>query len=385
MSNPKTKLNIAMIGHKRIPSREGGVEIVVEELSTRMVQLGHRVTCYNRRGGHVGGKEFNTARRKEFKGVRLRSVLTVDIKGVAAMTSSFFASIRAAFSPYDVVHYHAEGPSAMLWLPKLFGKRCVATIHGLDHNRAKWGRFAKWYLRLGGKIAAKHADELIVLSRNVQRYFKETYNRDATLIYNGVNRPTPLAPALIREKFALVGNDYVLFLGRLVPEKGLRILIEAFRKVHTDKKLVIAGGASDTSAFVAELKNLAAADDRILFTGFVQGDLLTELYSNAYIYTLPSDLEGMPLSLMEAMSFGNCCLASDIPECTDVIADRGLSFRRGDAEDLARQLQRLCDDPALVERYRAGVADYICEKYNWDAVVEQTLALYRGEEHNTNA
>ena len=123
MSNPKTKLNIAMIGHKRIPSREGGVEIVVEELSTRMVQLGHRVTCYNRRGGHVGGKEFNTARRKEFKGVRLRSVLTVDIKGVAAMTSSFFASIRAAFSPYDVVHYHAEGPSAMLWLPKLFGKR----------------------------------------------------------------------------------------------------------------------------------------------------------------------------------------------------------------------------------------------------------------------
>ena len=136
---------------------------------------------------------------------------------------------------------------------------------------------------------------------------------------------------------------------------------------------------------MAELKNLAAGDDRILFTGFVQGDLLTELYSNAYIYTLPSDLEGMPLSLMEAMSFGNCCLASDIPECTDVIADRGLSFRRGDAEDLARQLQRLCDDPALVERYRAGVADYICEKYNWDAVVEQTLALYRGEEHNTNA
>ena len=380
MGNTKQQLNIAMLGHKRIPSREGGVEIVVEELCTRMVRLGHRVTCYNRRGRHIAGRAFDAAPMKEYRGVRLRSVCTIDVKGLAAMTSSFFASIRAALGPYDVVHYHAEGPCAMLWLPKLFGKRCVATIHGLDHERAKWGRFAKRYLLLGAKCAAKYADALIVLNPGDQRYFRETFHRDAILIPNGVNRPELLKPDLIRKQFGLRGNDYILFLGRLVPEKGLHTLIEGFRKVRTDKQLVIAGGGSDTDGFVAELKQLAAGDDRILFTGFVQGPLLSELYGNAYLYTLPSNLEGMPLSLMEALSYGNCCLTSDIPECADLLAGHGMTFRAGDADDLARSLQRLIDDPALVERCRTGAADYICEKYNWDSVVAQTLALYRGEE-----
>ena len=380
MGNTKQQLNIAMLGHKRIPSREGGIEIVVEELCTRMVRLGHRVTCYNRRGRHIAGRAFDAAPMKEYRGVRLRSVCTIDVKGLAAMTSSFFASIRAALGPYDVVHYHAEGPCAMLWLPKLFGKRCVATIHGLDHERAKWGRFAKRYLLLGAKCAAKYADALIVLNPGDQRYFRETFHRDAILIPNGVNRPELLKPDLIRKQFGLRGNDYILFLGRLVPEKGLHTLIEGFRKVRTDKKLVIAGGGSDTDGFVAELKALAAEDERILFTGFVQGALLAELYSNAYLYTLPSELEGMPLSLMEAMSYGNCCLTSDIPECADLLAGHGMTFRAGDADDLAEKLQQLIDDPALVERCRTGAADSICEKYNWDDVVARTLALYRGEE-----
>ena len=380
MGNTKQQLNIAMLGHKRIPSREGGIEIVVEELCTRMVRLGHRVTCYNRRGRHIAGRAFDAAPMKEYRGVRLRSVCTIDVKGLAAMTSSFFASIRAALGPYDVVHYHAEGPCAMLWLPKLFGKRCVATIHGLDHERAKWGRFAKRYLLLGAKCAAKYADALIVLNPGDQRYFRETFHRDAILIPNGVNRPELLKPDLIRKQFGLRGNDYILFLGRLVPEKGLHTLIEGFRKVRTDKKLVIAGGGSDTDGFVAELKALAAEDERILFTGFVQGALLAELYSNAYLYTLPSELEGMPLSLLEAMSYGNCCLTSDIPECADLLAGHGMTFHAGDADDLAEKLQQLIDDPALVERCRTGAADSICEKYNWDDVVARTLALYRGEE-----
>ena len=380
MGNTKQQLNIAMLGHKRIPSREGGIEIVVEELCTRMVRLGHHVTCYNRRGRHIAGRAFDAAPKREYRGVRLRSVCTIDVKGLAAMTSSLFASIRAALGPYDVVHYHAEGPCAMLWLPKLFGKRCVATIHGLDHDRAKWGRFAKRYLLLGAKCAAKYADALIVLNPGDQRYFRETFHRDAILIPNGVNRPEHLEPDLIRKQFGLRGNDYILFVGRLVPEKGLRTLIEGFRKVRTDKKLVIAGGGSDTDGFVAELKQLAAGDDRILFTGFVQGQILSELYGNACIYTLPSNLEGMPLSLMEALSHGNCCLTSDIPECADLLAGHGLTFRAGDADDLAEKLQQLIDDPALVERCRTGAADSICEKYNWDSVVAQTLALYRGEE-----
>ncbi len=168
----------------------------------------------------------------------------------------------------------------------------------------------------------KYADEVIVLSKGVQDYFKKTYGRETHFIPNGVNRPQIREAKLITDHFGLEKDSYILFLGRLVPEKGIRYLVEAFKNVKTDKKLVIAGGSSDTDSFMEELKELAKGDDRILFTGFVQGAMLDELYSNAYIYTLPSDLEGMPLSLLEAMSYGNCCLVSDIPECAEVVEDK---------------------------------------------------------------
>lgn len=371
-----SKLKIAMLGHKRIPSREGGVEIVVEELTTRMVKMGHDVTCYNRRGHHVSGKEYDQQRLKEYKGVKLKSVLTIDIKGIAALSSSVFAAIRVAFGKYDVAHFHAEGPSAMLWLPKLFGKRCIATIHGLDHQRAKWGRFAKTYIMLGEKCAVKYADEIIVLSEGVKEYFKETYGRDTQFIPNGVNKATVYKANLIKEHFRIDKDDYVLFVGRIVPEKGLTYLINAFKQVETDKKLVIAGGSSDTDEFMNELKVLAGDDERILFTEFVEGEILNELYSNAYVYTLPSDLEGMPLSLLEAMSYGNCCLVSDIQECAGVVKDKGVIFKKGDVNSMREQLQILCDDKELVNRLKKSASDYVCDNFNWDDVVERTLDLY---------
>ena len=373
----KDKLNIAMLGHKRIPSWEGGIEIVVEELSTRMVETGHSVTCYNRSGHHVSGKEFDGGSHKEYKGVKLKSVFTINRKGLAAMTSSFFGAICAAFGKYDVVHFHAEGPCAMLWLPKLFGKRCVATIHGIDWQRAKWGGFASKYIKFGEKVATQKADEIIVLSEGVQKYFMDTYRRKTVFIPNGVNRPILRSPQLIKEKFGLDKDEYILFLGRLVPEKGITYLIEAFRGITTDKKLVIAGGSSDTDAFMQELKTLAQGDERIVFTGFVQGQMLEELYSNAYLYTLPSDLEGMPLSLLEAMSYGNCCITSDIAECAEVVEDKALVFKKADVPDLKEKLQYACDNPDAVKKLKNGAADFICQKYNWDDVVERTLRLYQ--------
>ena len=373
----KNHLRIAMIGHKRIPSREGGVEIVVEELAVRMVEKGHYVTCYNRSGHHVSNKEYDFKPLKIYKGVRLKKVITIDKKGLAAMTSSFFASIRAAFGKYDIVHFHAEGPCAMLWLPKLFGKKCIATIHGLDWQRAKWGGFASKYIKFGEKIAARYADEIIVLSEGVQNYFKNTYNRETVFIPNGVTKPVVRDAELIREKFNLEKDGYLLFLGRLVPEKGISYLIEAFKNIKTEKKLVIAGGTSDTDAFVNELKHMAEGDDRIIFTGFVQGQLLEELYSNAYIYCLPSDLEGMPLSLLEAMSYGNCCLVSDIAECTEVVEDKAAVFKKGNIKDLAEKLQQLCRDNQIVSEFKENSADFICNKYDWDSVVDDTLALYQ--------
>lgn len=373
----KDKLNIAMLGHKRIPSREGGIEIVVEELSTRMVEAGHSVTCYNRSGHHVSGKEFDGGSIKEYKGVKLKSVITINRKGLAAMTSSFFGAICAAFGKYDVVHFHAEGPCAMLWLPKLFGKRCIATIHGIDWQRAKWGGFASKYIKFGEKVAAKYADEIIVLSEGVQKYFMDTYGRKTVFIPNGVNRSILRDPQMIKDKYGLEKDEYILFLGRLVPEKGITYLLEAFKRITTDKKLVIAGGSSDTDAFMQKLKKLADGDDRIVFTGFVQGQMLEELYSNAYVYTLPSDLEGMPLSLLEAMSYGNCCLTSDIAECAEVVEDKAIVFKKSDIDDLKEKLQYACDNPDTVKQLKDGAADFICSKYNWDDVVEQTLKLYQ--------
>ena len=378
LAHEKNQLNIAMLGHKRIPSREGGVEIVVEELATRMVALGHQVTCFNRGGHHVSGSQFDTEEQLEnYQGITLKTVPTLDKKGLAAMTSSTMAAIKAAFGPFDVVHFHAEGPCAMLWLPKLFGKRCIATIHGLDHQRAKWGRLASTYIKLGEHCAVKWADEIIVLSQGVKDYFQETYGRETIYIPNGVNRPQNIKADMIREALGLERSGYILYLGRLVPEKGLRYLIQAYKNVKTDKKLIIAGGTSDTNAFVDELEMMAADDERIEFVGFVQGRMLEELYSNAYVYTLPSDLEGMPLSLLEAMSYDNCCLVSDIPECADVVGEYGVTFRKGDVEDLREKLQMLCDDPVLARRYRLAAADYICRKYNWDDVVTKTLERYR--------
>lgn len=374
------KLRIAMLGHKRIPSREGGIEIVVEELSTRMVQMGHSVTCYNRSGHHVSGKEFDRAngnKMKQYKGVRLKTVFTLDKKGIAAMTSSVSASFCAAFGRYDIVHYHAEGPCAMLWLPKLFGKRCICTIHGLDHKRQKWNRFAKAYIMLGEKAAVKFADEIIVLSGGVQKYFREVYGRSTVLIPNGVTRPELRAAELIDKRFGLKKDSYLLYLGRIVPEKGLRYLLKAFKNVKTDKKLVIAGGSSDTEAFLNELRSLAAGDKRVIFTGFVQGQMLEELYSNAYLYTLPSDLEGMPLSLLEAMSYGNCCLVSDIEECAKVVEDHAVTFKKGDTADLQHKLQELCDSEPLCIRYKEKAADFICRRYNWDQTARQTIHLYQ--------
>lgn len=377
MENRNEQLNIVMLGHKRIPSREGGIEIVVEQLATRMAAAGHKVTCLNRTGSHVSGKDYNAAFQSEYKGVRIKKVLTINKRGLAAMTSSVFGALIAALGSFDVAHFHAEGPCAMLWLPKLFGKRCIATIHGLDHQRAKWGRFGRTYIKIGEKCAVRFADEIIVLSEAVRQYFLDTYGRETVFIPNGVNKPEIREAKAIEEKFGLHKDEYILFLGRLVPEKGLIYLVEAFQKVNTDKKLVIAGGSSDTDAFVRELKAKAADDSRILFTGFVQGQILEELYSNAYVYVLPSDLEGMPLSLLEAMSYGNCCVVSSIPECAAVVEDHGVISPKADVQDLTQTLQTLCDDPEQVMAYKKEAQGYICQKYNWDDVTKETLELYR--------
>ena len=371
-------MKIAMIGHKRIPSREGGIEIVVAELSKRMAKQGHDVTAYNRKSEHIAGKDFEQGEKiKQWQGVKIKWVKTPESSKLNAVVYSFFATLRAVFSRFDIIHFHAEGPASMVILAKLFGKRSVVTIHGLDWQRSKWGGFATKFLKFGERMAAKYADEVIVLSKNVQDYFRQVYGRETVFIPNVISNPDNYKPEIIKNKYGLDKDGYILFLGRLVPEKGVHYLIEAYKGLNTDKKLVIAGGASHTKEYENELIALASGNEKIVFTGFVQGKELDELYSNAYIYCLPSDLEGMPISLLEAMSYGNCCLVSDIPECAEVVEDKAVRFHKSDVEDLRERLQALCDQPDIVAGYREHAAGFILNKYGWDDVVEKTLALYR--------
>lgn len=371
-------MRIAMIGHKRYGSREGGVEVVVTELARRMAALGHEVTCYDRSGTDVMTGNATEKREYIVDGVRVVPVKTIDKKGLAALSSSYFATKAAIKDRPDVIHYHAEGPCVPLPLAKRAGIRTVATIHGLDWKRAKWGKIATTYIKMGEKTAATKADGLIVLSKSAQSYFQDVYCRTATLIPNGIGQKRLTPANLIKQNWGLNKGSYLLYLGRLVPEKRPELLIEAFKRLDTDKRLVIAGGGSDTSDYESSLREAAQCDPRIIFTGFVNGEPLEELYSNCYAYVLPSDVEGMPMSLLEAMAYGRCCATSDIPECADVLAGNGVTFEKGSSGSLKSALQLLLADNERTAALGAAAKSHVEKTYNWDSVVERTLELYRG-------
>ena len=373
----KEHIKIAMIGHKRIPSREGGVEIVVKELSERLVQDGCFVDAYNRSGYHVSGKEFDTSRHKDYKGIHIITIPTFQNGKLNAIVYSFLATIRALFGYYNIYHYHAEGPCVFLWIPKIFRKKIVVTIHGLDWQRSKWGGIATRVLIFGEKMAAKYADEVIVLSKNVQDYFKDVYGRETVFIPNGIELKERKEVLEIEKKWGLKKDEYILFLARIVPEKGVHYLLEAFAKINSDKKLVIAGGSSHTGGYMTEIARLAEKDSRVVMTHFVQGRQLEELFSNAYCFVLPSDIEGMAISLLEAMSYGNCCLVSDIPENIEVVKEYAISFEKGNVKDLQRVLEYLIENPHIVQKYKNESQEYICSKFNWDDVAAKTLKIYQ--------
>lgn len=373
------KLHIAMIGHKQVPSREGGIEVVVWELATRLQKAGYDVDCYNRSGYldyaskpvKVSGKKG-----KYIDGIRIITIPTLPEASFNATIYTFLATVRAVFGHYDVIHYHAEGPCLMIWLPKLFGIKTVATIHGLDWKRAKWNRFASWMIKIGEKMAAKYADDIIVLSKSVQEYFLKTYGRQTHFIPNGISKPLIRKPNIISNEYGLSGNDYIMTLCRIVPEKGIHYLLKAFKKVDTDKKLIIAGNSGNAASYMKMIKGLATEDDRVIMTGLVTGEKLQELLSNAYLYVLPSDIEGMSISLLEAMSYGNACLVSDIKENTDVVNDYAEWFEQGNVSDLKNKLEKLLNNPGLMRKYKEHSSDYIIKKFDWDEMTANTEKIY---------
>lgn len=361
-----------MIGHKYVPSREGGVEIVVDALSTRMVAQGHKITLFNRKRKEYPHIDF-------YKGCKVEEIFTINKKSLDAIVYAYLATRKVKKlikkGLVDVVHFHAEGPCYFLnHLPKP-GKRngckVVVTIHGLDWQRGKWGGFASKVLEKGEQKAVKYADEIIVLSRSNQKYFKETYNRKTTYIPNGIEKPIPHDPEIIKEKWGLDKNSYILFLARIVPEKGLDYLIDAWKQIQnkSNKKLVIAGGSSHSDDYFNSIMTEIKNDDSIVATGFVEGQIIRELYSNTYLYVLPSDIEGMPMSLLEALSYGNTCLVSNIPENTEIINENCLIFEKGNIDDLKRQLLYSLENN-LTKDKKSIIMN------TWDDIVDRTLELY---------
>lgn len=371
-------MKVAMIGHKVVPSRRGGIENVLTSLCPLLADKDIDVTCYNRSSDKVENEFVSMVQNNKFGKITLKNAWTINKKGLSAMVASFTAAISASFSDYDIIHFHAEGPCAAMPLPKLFGKKLVATVHGLDWQREKWGNsFASKYIKFGERVMVRCADEIIVLSQSAKEYFKETYGRETVLIHNGINRPSKKEADIITKKYGLNKNEYICLVSRLTAEKGVHYLLDAFNRIKTDKKLVIAGDTSDTDQYVAMLKEMAKDNPNIIFTGFVSGDVLKEIYSNAYLVTLPSDIEGMSLSLLEALAFGNAVLCSDIPENTLVTEDRAILFEKSNVDDLTSKLQEMCDNEALVTNLKQGVDDFILGKYSWLDVATETATLYK--------
>lgn len=358
-------MRVAMIGHKRIPGRGGGVEVVVEELSTRLAALGVEVTAYNRKT--KGQKSVPV-----YRGVKLVDIPTPDSKQLNAVVYSYLATIRAVIDGADVIHYHALGPAASLWLAKLFGKRVVVTVHGLNYKTPKWKGFGAKYIKFGERLALRRADEVIVLSRSIQDYFRSEYGRECSYIPNGLSMPEEVEDDSVLDRFGLRGRDFLLCVSRLVPGKGLEILIDAFKELDTDAMLVIAGDSDHVDDFKQALKQRAAGDPRILFTGMLGKDDLCALYANARLFVFPSEAEGMPMALLEAMWFDCPCLVSDIPENTEVLEGAGWTFSVGDFDNLAVCLGTLC----RIFPKRCDTRKIVKREHDWQTVTNDIKKLY---------
>ncbi|UZP67619.1 glycosyltransferase family 4 protein [Desulfovibrio mangrovi] len=364
-------MKIAVLGLRSIGGEcSGGIERHVQELSTRMVALGHEVTVFCR-------KQYNNV-GTEFKGVRLVNRPAMYSKHLEAITHTGLA-VPSTLVGYDVVHFHATGPSLLSWVPRLAGVSTVVTVHGLDFLRAKWGRFASMVLRAGAWTSANSPSSTIVVSQALQSYYKQEFNCDAFYIPNGIDSPE-LMPLKMLARFGVDPGRYILSLGRLVPEKGIHYLLEAFRQIDTDLKLLIVGGGSHSDGYFDKLKTIAGNDSRIVFTGPLYGEEKAEAYSNAKMFVIPSDLEGMPIAMLEAMSYGCPTLSSDIPECKEVVGglDEGLclSFESGNVVDLKRTIEVMIRMDNLNEIGMSG-REHVISSYNWDMIVDQTLDVYR--------
>ena len=365
-------IRVAMIGQKGYPPVHGGIETHVAELAARLGRLGVSTDIYSR--PHYSQADGPA----DLSDVWVRKVPSIPTKHLDAITHTFLATADVLFRDVDLVHYHAMGPGLAAGLPWwLRGRPTIVTVHGLDWQRDKWGPVAQRVLKWGESASVRFPDRTIVVSRALREYFLSNQGRETVYIPNGISPPNYRKPELVRDLG--IDKPFVLFVGRLVPEKGCHMLLEAWGAlspaVRDEFQLVIAGDAGFTDDYADRLRREAPAG--VLFLGYVHGPVLDELYTNTGLVVLPSTLEGLSITLLEGMSYGRCCLVSDIPPNLEALAGCGEQFRCGDTVDLGAKLNSLLLDPDRRRKLGEQGQLHAIEEYSWDRVATLTADLYR--------
>ena len=375
-------MKIAVVGSKGLPPRQGGIEHHCAEVYSRLAQKGHQVKLF----GRSSYRDRRWSARYQYEAVEVVSLPSIPIRGIDAFVNSGLAATIASFQQFDVIHFHASGPAIFSWIPRLLSPatKVVVTCHGLDWQRAKWGTFSTHLLKLGEWVGVRSAHGIGVVSEDLQRYFLSRHHRPTTYIGNA---PASYLPSDANFSFVrsqgLEKGRYILFLGRLVPEKRPDLLIKAFNQLNIEGwKLVLVGGNSDTSAYTTELKALAqrgsAQSNNILFTGELRGAQLAEMMRGAGLFVLPSQLEGLPLALLEAMREEVPVLVSDIPVHRQMVgADRGLWFEEGSVDACSATLAWALRNPEFMQQAARRAKQYVQKNYTWDAIAASWLAFYQ--------
>jgi glycosyltransferase involved in cell wall biosynthesis len=359
-------MKIAFIGQKGIPATYGGIEDFTEKVALRLSKKGHQVTVYCR--------PYYTQVEGEYKGVTLKKIKSIKTKHLDAISHTFFSSLDALSEDYDIVNYQGIGPSSLSFLPRLSGKaKVVVTIHSLDWKRKKWGPLAKSLLRLAEYPSVFSPHRLATISEELKNYLEINFKREVFKLTPGIDPPNQREPRRIK-RFGLEKEKFILYLGRLVPEKGCHYLLEAFKDLDTDYKLFVAGNGFFSEDYLKKLH--AYKSEKILFGGFVEKEVLEELFTNAYLYVLPSEVEGVPQALLQALSYDRCVLASDIPENKEAMGKWGFTFKNKDVRDLRENLISLLSNKEAVQNGGNRRSSYVKSKYSWDRTAEDLERLF---------
>ena len=362
----KARLRVAFIGGRGVGSKYSGIETYYEEVGKRLAGMGHSVTVYCR--------NYFTPPGTEHSGMHVVRLPTIRSKHLETVVHTFLSTLHVLTQPCDVVHYHALGPALFSFIPRLAGKKTLVTVQGLDWQRKKWGRIASFILRLGERAAVRLPSQTMVVSQTLQDYYRAGYGAKTYYVPNGgMLRERRYAGNTIFD-WGLEPDKYILFLGRLSPEKGCHLLVDAYEQLNTDVKLVLAGASSYCDDYAGLLRAHESAKIRIL--DWVSGDALDELLTNAMIFVLPSDLEGLSLALLDAMGAGLCVLASDVPENREAVADAGFTFRRGDTRDLAERLRFLIANPCVREAAGRAAKQRVRQHYQWSEIAAEIDRVY---------